>query len=174
MHMPLPPTPSVLLVEPHADTREMMRLCLELNGFHMREAEDALDGLRQAAASPPDAVLTEVWLPVLDGFDFVTRLRAERATASTPVLALTSYTGPDLLARIVDVGIDDVLVKPFDIQELVGAVAELAYLGRPPRPHLARPDIRLLHQSAARSAARRACPSASAGDTIPQPYTVVG
>lgn len=109
----------ILLVDDAAELRMLLRLVLEVDGFHVTEAEDGAGAVAAACAQPPDAVLLDVQLPGLDGPDVLRALRQQDVTADLPVVFLTADPpagDPQLLA----LGARGVLHKPFD----TGTVAQ--------------------------------------------------
>jgi DNA-binding response OmpR family regulator len=114
----------LLLVEDHQDIAEMVYAFLERRGYELDYAADGVTGLHLAVTNDYDAIILDLMLPGIDGLDVCTRLR-EDARKSTPVLMLTARdTLHDKLAGL-DVGADDYLVKPFEIQELEARVRAL-------------------------------------------------
>ena len=114
------PTQRVLVIEDDAKTAELVRMYLERDGFDVLLAENGEDGLRQAlGAPPPDLVVLDGLLPVLDGLEVLRRLR-ERSRV--PVILLTARTTEsDRLAGL-DGGADDYVPKPFSPRELAARV----------------------------------------------------
>src|SRR5919112_3472463 len=85
------PKPRILLIEDNELNRDMLRRRLERRGYAVAEAVEGRAGLAAAKASPPDLVLMDLRLPDVDGREVTRRLRAEAATASVPVIALTAH-----------------------------------------------------------------------------------
>jgi two-component system cell cycle response regulator DivK len=118
--------PLVLVVEDYDDAREMYAAYLRLDGFRVEEAADGAEALRVAAALAPDAIVMDLSLPVLDGFEAVRRLRGEPGTRGIPIVALSGFPA----ARERDGGWNAFVVKPCMPDELIGAVR--AVLGLDP------------------------------------------
>ena len=115
---------TVLLVEDHQDIAEMVFAYLERRGYEMDYAADGLTGLHLAVTNNYDAIVLDLMLPGMDGFDLCKRLRLE-GKRDTPLLMLTARdTLDDKLAGL-DAGADDYLVKPFEIQELEARIRAL-------------------------------------------------
>ena len=111
------PSGTVLLVEDHQDIAEMVHAFLELRGFEVDYAADGVTGLHLAVTNEYDAVVLDLMLPGMDGIELCRKLR-EDARKDVPLLMLTARdTLHDKIAGL-DVGADDYLVKPFEIQEL--------------------------------------------------------
>lgn len=91
------------------------------------EVQCATSGAEAVAAAPslaPDAVLLDVEMPDMDGPATVAALRAQPATARTPILFLTGHDDPAERARLAALDVVGVLSKPFDFAELPGQVAD--------------------------------------------------
>lgn len=115
---------SVLLVEDAAELRLLLRMVLEADGFVVNEAADGAAGLQAARDLPPDVVLLDVQLPVLDGPRVLELLQQDPATSDVAVVFLTAEpaaTHGDLLAR----GARAVLPKPFDATAVAADLAAL-------------------------------------------------
>jgi two-component system cell cycle response regulator DivK len=131
---PPPDAPLVLVVEDYDDAREMYAAYLRLDGFRVEEAADGAEALRAVADRAPDAIVLDLSLPVVDGFETIRRLRDEPATRGIPIVALSGFPA----ARERDGGWDAFVTKPCMPEELIGAVRDV--LGRGPgRPGVSRP-----------------------------------
>lgn len=102
----------VLVVDDEPDQRFLLRRVFERGGHDVVEAGDGAAALRSACESPPDLVVTDIMMPVMDGVELIRRLRSEPATAAIPIL---SVTGDGQLAG----GADAVVAKPYDWKELI-------------------------------------------------------
>ena len=117
--------PLALIVDPHLDTREMLAHVLRLNRFNVVAASGGCEALEIAGSLLPDVVVIEIMLPDLDGFEIAARLKANPATAAIRVVAVTSYSRPDLMLRSSRAGFDDVLRKPAAPGDIVAAVCAI-------------------------------------------------
>jgi signal transduction histidine kinase len=122
----------VLLADDNADMREYVRRLL---GRHwtVETVADGETALAAARERPPDLILTDVMMPVLDGFGLLRELRADPRTRTVPVILLSARAGEESRVEGLDAGADDYLIKPFSARELVARVnahLELARLRR--------------------------------------------
>jgi len=101
----------VLLVDDCISERDLYEAVLETE-FDVVTAARGLDALAIAAAERPDAVVLDVVMPGLDGWETCTRLKVDPATADTPVVLLTGVDDPDLSGHALAVGADGVEHKP--------------------------------------------------------------
>jgi len=112
----------VLVIDDDADLVRFVRMSLEREGYEVTSALEGAAGLRLAVERPPDIILLDVLMPDLDGLELLGRLRVNPATTSVPVVLLTARTQARDRVRGLDLGADDYISKPFDIEELVARV----------------------------------------------------
>jgi two-component system, OmpR family, response regulator len=105
----------VLVIEDEPDLRRALAQGLREEGYAVDEAPDGTEGLYKASAWDYDALVLDLMLPRMNGWDLLRKLRKTR---KTPVLILTARDGVDDRVRGLDLGADDYLVKPFELNEL--------------------------------------------------------
>ena len=103
--------PLVILVEDHADTRLMYAEFLN-SEFEVIQAADGEEALHAMHTRVPDLVITDLALPGVNGFELVTRMRADPALAAVPVICLSGYGGSAQADRAREVGCDRLIEKP--------------------------------------------------------------
>lgn len=108
----------VLLVEDHQNMAETIVDFLEVSGFVVDYAADGITGLYLASSQTFDAIILDVMLPGMDGFEICRKLRQEKAN-NVPILMLTARDELNDKLTGFQHGADDYLVKPFDLPELV-------------------------------------------------------
>lgn len=121
----------VLVVDDHVDSRTIARIVLQRAGFRVAEAASGSEGLETALALRPSAVLLDMILPGMDGWDIAARLRADARTADCAIVALTALVGHHEHDRARTAGCNDVLVKPASPYAIVAAIAN--FVGTPLR-----------------------------------------
>jgi DNA-binding response OmpR family regulator len=117
----------ILVVEDDAEVRTALVHDLTERHHSVRSLGDAWGALREVSADPPDAVVLDLGLPDLDGFEL---LKMMRAITDVPVVVATARDGEHEIIRLLNAGADDYLVKPFAIGELdarLGAVLRRAH-----------------------------------------------
>jgi two-component system, OmpR family, response regulator MprA len=119
----------VLVVDDDPDVRDAVETALELEGHSVTTAADGLAALKRLGQTEFDAVVLDVLMPNLDGFEVCRRLRA--SGNRTPVLILTARDSEEDTIRGLDLGADDYLVKPFGLGELLARVRALLRRTRP-------------------------------------------
>lgn len=110
---------NILVVDDDPEIIDLLRLDLELMGFNVDSANDGLNALKKAEAKLYDLIVLDVMMPKLDGFEVCKRIRANRASASVPIVLLTAKGTIEDKIRGFNAGADDYLVKPFEFQELM-------------------------------------------------------
>lgn len=122
----------ILLVEDEADTRELVRLTLELDGHDVLEAETAEEAILRARSGRPDLILMDLSLGgKFDGLEATKRLRADPAFEETPIIALTAHAMQGDRERSLAAGCDDHWTKPIiDLVRFKRGVLEAASRGR--------------------------------------------
>jgi two-component system response regulator MtrA len=108
--------PRILLVEDDPSIREITTLGLTAAGYEITTAADGRVGLERFRAEPPDAVVLDVMLPVLDGLSVARTIRAE---SSVPIVMLTARTDTFDVVAGLEAGADDYIRKPFELPELL-------------------------------------------------------
>jgi CheY-like chemotaxis protein len=109
----------VVIVEDQPDTAESLRELLELKGFDVSVASTGPDGVVLARRVVPDAIVCDIGLPGMTGFDVARALRADPATASAVLVAVSGYAQQEDRRKARDAGFDALLAKPADTDELV-------------------------------------------------------
>ena len=118
---------SILAVDDSKTMRDLIALTLNAAGMTTTLAEDGVHGVETLEAmEPPDAIISDINMPRLDGFGFIEAVRAREAFKGTPILVLTTESGADLKARARSAGASGWIVKPFDPEKLVRALKMVA------------------------------------------------
>ena len=113
----------ILIVEDEKHIAEGLRFNLEAEGFEAVVAETGEEGLALAFAAPPTAIVLDVMLPGITGFEVARTLREEKIY--TPILMLTALGRPDDVIHGFECGADDYLAKPFDLNIFIARLKAL-------------------------------------------------
>jgi two-component system, OmpR family, KDP operon response regulator KdpE len=139
---------NALIIDDEPQIRRLVRMLLESHGYDVREADQGLSGLQDAAVHRPDVVLLDLGLPDISGLDVLNRLRE---WSDVPVLILSVREQEDIKVKALECGADDYVTKPFASKELVARL-EVIQRRRGPRhtPEIiAGPlNLNLLHHEA--------------------------
>ncbi len=119
--MPTPEsTPKmILIVEDERDFQDVLRMVLEAAGYHVCVAGNGETGLALYREAAPDAVILDVHLPDMSGFDICRRIRAEGPRPDTPVLICSIRSEVSGVAEGLGCGATDYVVKPFEVHDLL-------------------------------------------------------
>ena len=120
-----PERPRVLLVDDYPDAREMYTEYLEFSGFEVVEAENGMEALQRAIDAAPDIILMDLSLPVMDGWEATRRLKADKRTASIPVVALTGHALAGISEGAKRAGCDAFVTKPCLPEDLVKEIRRI-------------------------------------------------
>ncbi len=115
----------ILIVDDSADTIDMLRKLFEMDGAVVATASGAAEALEIAGEKDFDAVLSDISMPGMDGFEFVRRLRELARHKDVPVLAITGFGRPVDVERAEAEGFFSHVTKPIDVNELVQMLREL-------------------------------------------------
>ena len=114
---------TILLIEDNDVIREDTAEILEMSGYAVVQAPDGKAGVAQALAQPPDLVICDIMMPVLDGYGVLHIFHKNPRLAGIPFIFLTAKTEREDFRRGMELGADDYLTKPFSGHELLSAVA---------------------------------------------------
>jgi CheY-like chemotaxis protein len=114
----------ILIVEDSDAIRRMIEALVAARGFKVTAVSNGAKGLESAATNPPDVVLLDLNLPgTYDGIEVCRRLRAEPATASTPIVFITAMADAESKQRAVDAGCTAYYTKPFSPTALLKEIS---------------------------------------------------
>ncbi len=133
---------TVLVVDDERDIVDLIRYNLQKEGYDVAAAYDGKEALAKAFVSPPDLVILDVMMPVMDGFDVCRTLRANPGTAGVPVMFLTARAGEVDEVVGLELGADDYILKPISPRKLVTRVKTL--LRRAPRQQAGPQDDKIV------------------------------
>ena len=115
----------ILIVEDARDNRTIAELILQSAGHTVVSVGDGVSAVGMAVTTRPDAILMDLSLPRLDGWEATRRLKANPATCDIPVIAFTAHTLPNDLERARAAGCESVIAKPFEIDFFLQQVSDL-------------------------------------------------
>jgi two-component system cell cycle response regulator DivK len=117
--------PRILLVEDNEMNRDMLSRRLERKEFEIIIAVDGQAGVNMAASEAPELILMDLSLPVIDGWEATRQIKANPATQSIPVIALTAHAMAGDEEKALQAGCDDYDTKPVNFQRLLGKIETL-------------------------------------------------
>lgn len=117
---------SILIADDYDDNRELLRLMLETEGYHIREARNGREALDAALEEAPCVALIDLSMPSLDGWGLLRELRADERTRRVPCVAVTAFAANQDRLRALEAGFDAYISKPFRARDLIDLVNSLA------------------------------------------------
>jgi len=121
-NMPDPRKPRILIIDDDIGFRDLLRIHLSAAGYQVQVAEDGVVGGRALLEQAPDLIVSDVNMPFLDGFELLSLMRSDPATAAIPVILLSGRSDGDTMARAVGLGAADFLTKPVPHDQLLDSV----------------------------------------------------
>jgi len=116
---------TILIAEDNPTNRELLRELLEIRGYGVAEACDGKEALAMVEQAPPDLLLLDIGMPLMDGFAVVRKLRENPRFTSLPVVAVTAYAMQGDREKIMNSGFDGYLSKPINSGLLVQELSRL-------------------------------------------------
>ena len=107
----------VLVADDFTDTRKLIKVLLEKNGYEVLEAADGYEAVKQAVKGRPDLILMDIAMPVMDGIQATQAIRRHFDLSEVPIVAVTAY-GDFYNDRARDVGCNEVIQKPVEISKI--------------------------------------------------------
>jgi len=112
----------ILIIEDDENFLYLLRMHLTGAGYEVQVAADGVDGGRALLAHAPHLIVSDINMPFLDGFELLSLLKQDHATASIPVILLSGSMDNDMLARAAGLGAADFLTKPVTSDDLLASV----------------------------------------------------
>lgn len=109
---------SILIVEDDLDVADMLNAYFHVQGYQVRVANWGEDAIHTCQENPPNLVILDIRLPDIDGYEVARQLRKNRRTQNIPIIFLTEKRARTDRLQGLELGADDYITKPFDVQEL--------------------------------------------------------
>lgn len=120
--------PFILVVDDNKITTKLLRRYLEANGYEALEAYDGIDCLEKVEQRQPDAIVLDVMMPRLDGYETSKKLKSQEHTRHIPVVIVTALNDVANQIKSIEAGADDFLSKPIEEKLLIAKVKLLSSL----------------------------------------------
>lgn len=108
----------ILVIDDDKAINELIKVNLELTGYQVLQAFDGIEGFALAKQEVPNLIILDVMMPNVDGYTVAQRIRQSEVIKNTPILMLTALSEIQDKSKGFDIGVDDYLVKPFEMEEL--------------------------------------------------------
>ena len=112
----------MLIADDDRITRMLVRLLLERDGYEVFEGENGAHAVELAHRERPDLLIIDLMMPEMDGYRAIEKIRRDVALSTLPVMVLTAEDGPGIELRVLEIGADDYMVKPFEAEILLSRV----------------------------------------------------
>src|SRR5919202_1077881 len=116
---------TILVVEDFDETRFMIKVVLEMSGYHVLEATNGVEAVEVARRERPDLILMDIGLPLMDGFEATRAIRDESDLAGVSVVAVSAHATAEYRVKALTVGCDEYVTKPVDFALLNNLVRRL-------------------------------------------------
>ena len=114
----------ILIVEDDPRNLKLIRDLLQIRGYTTLEATDGKQGVDMARAKMPDLILMDIQMPVMDGFEATSILKADPVTKSITIVALTAFAMQGDREKCMEAGFNDYITKPLDIRAFMTKIKE--------------------------------------------------
>lgn len=113
---------NVLLVEDTSSLAAEIIDILRMENFYVSLAKNGMDALNQLKNKIPDIVISDLFMPEIDGFQLITELKNDSKLKHLPIIILSARTTPDTIEKVKELGADLFIQKPCDSRYLVGSI----------------------------------------------------
>jgi len=114
----------ILIVEDDPRNLKLIRDLLQIKGYTTLEATDGKQGVDMARAKMPDLILMDIQMPVMDGFEATSILKADPVTKSITIVALTAFAMQGDREKCIEAGFNDYITKPLDTRAFMTKIKE--------------------------------------------------
>jgi two-component system, sensor histidine kinase and response regulator len=114
---------TILIIEDDTSIREGITNFLQLENFTVFSAENGFEGLKIAKKVNPNLIISDIMMPLMDGYEFLANLRNEKDLCHIPILLLSAKSEKSMIREGMNLGADDYLTKPFTFDELLQAIS---------------------------------------------------
>ena len=113
---------TILIVDDSVLGAQLVQMHLERAGYQVQLAHTGSEALASVEANPPDLIILDVMMPGMDGFEVCKQLKNDPSTKAIRVIAMTGYPTPENVEKIVSLGAETCIEKPFSNQALLEAI----------------------------------------------------
>lgn len=118
-------TRTILIVDDTKDLRENLRDSLEIEGFHVLTARNGKDAITILIDTIPHLIITDLVMPVLDGYDLIRTVRKNNLWKEVPIIVYSAVSLAETAAGVIDLGADHFINKPSNIDDLLASIEKV-------------------------------------------------
>ncbi len=122
--------PTILIVDDESDLVSVLRFGLEAEGYEVIDARDGEDGLQKAREARPSLMVLDLMLPKMDGYKVCRALKFDDRYRAMPIIILSARSGAQDRQLALDMGADDFVIKPYDMNNLVRRIRSFVEKGK--------------------------------------------
>ena len=119
------PAERILVVDDDALVIRLVETTLRRGGYEVLVARDGGEGLDSAMGEHPDLIVTDIMMPVMDGFEFTRRVRTENTIKTTPIIMLSAKSEDEDIIKGLEIGADEYVTKPFSPRDLLARIGSM-------------------------------------------------
>jgi chemosensory pili system protein ChpA (sensor histidine kinase/response regulator) len=119
-------TKLILLVDDKVDLRRNLAEALSFEGFDVLQASDGLEAMSILQSVKPSLIVTDVLMPILDGFDLIRNIRSDESLASVRILVFSAMPEEENRKKAFDLGANEYINKPSTLEEFLNVAIKLA------------------------------------------------
>jgi DNA-binding response OmpR family regulator len=116
----------ILLTDDKQDLRRNLAEALTFEGFEVLQASDGSEGMKLLKNIKPSLIVTDLLMPVMDGFDFIRQIRSEASLAAVPILVFSAMPEQENRKKVLDLGANDYINKPSTLDTFLQVAIKLA------------------------------------------------
>lgn len=116
---------NILIIEDEKAVQENIADLLELNGYNVVLANNGKQGLILTRTIQPDLIISDVAMPVVDGYEFIEKMKLDNKLKNIPVIFLSAKTKPEDIQKGMELGAIDYLTKPYNNNELLKSIKKI-------------------------------------------------
>ena len=120
----------ILVIDDDVAINELIKINLELQGYQVIQAYNGTEGFALAKQEMPAVIVLDVMMPEVDGYTVAQRIRQCEEISDTPIIMLTALSDLKNKVNGFNIGVDDYLTKPFELEELIVRVSTIGHSGR--------------------------------------------
>jgi two-component system cell cycle response regulator DivK len=114
----------ILIIEDDGDNLELFSTILKSNGYETLQAKNSMEGIRLARTEKPNLIITDIQMPLMDGFEAFKIMKSDPSTKDIPSIVIIPYGVKGAREKFLKLGFIDYIAKPFDMHQLICIVGK--------------------------------------------------